>query len=335
MKKVLVLVLSAIVLVSCVKEIEFNGEQTDPKIVINSLVEPGKPVTAYVSKSWFFLDPYSQTESQIPENVQASLYVNDTFIGEMTPYIDTIWTADSSWLDIAYKTMWAFAHPYCPETGDVVRITASANGFDDAEATTSPLPNAPICGISGQKITEWEKYVYFAYGDSEQDTAWCISATVEMTLNLVDPNPGQTDYFRIYINTHGYNYGDDICHFSNTMSYTDPVFSNASMGLDYFGSNIPVFTDQLFDGGSYHVKIPLYVYLTLTDYVDPKFYRERIFVEHLTKEYADYLGTCDQGDDLTQFFSEPIQTYSNVKGGYGIVAGRTMDTLWVNLPLEE
>ena len=322
-------------MVSCVKEIEFNGEQTDPKIVINSLVEPGKPVTAYVSKSWFFLDPYSQTESQIPENVRVSLYVNDTFIGEMTPVFDTVWTADSSWLDMAYKTVWAFVHPYCPETGDVVRITASADGFDDAEATTSPLPNAPICDISGRKTTEWEKYVYFAYGDSEQDTAWCINATVELTLDFVDPNPGQTDYFRIYVNTHGYSYGDDICNFYSTMLYTDPVFNNASMGLDYFGGNVPVFTDQLFDGGSYKIKIPLYVYLTITDYVDPEFYRERIFVEHLTKEYADYLNTCDQGDNLTQFFSEPVQTYTNVGGGYGIVGGRTMETLWQDLPLEE
>ena len=42
-------------LTSCEKEIEFKGEQTDPKLVINSLVEPGKRVEASMSKSCFFL----------------------------------------------------------------------------------------------------------------------------------------------------------------------------------------------------------------------------------------------------------------------------------------
>ena len=35
------------------------------------------------------------------------------------------------------------------------------------------------------------------------------------------------------------------------------------------------------------------------------------------------------------FFAEPIQTYTNVEGGFGIVGGRVVDTLWFAVPLEE
>ena len=333
MKKAFVLIVSLVALVSCVKEIEFNGEQTDPKLVINSLIEPWKPVKAYVGKSRFFMDSQGDLDSQLPDNVEVLLYVNDTPIGAMTPFIDTIWSADSTWLEHAYKLKWAFIHPYCPVAGDVVRISASAPGFDAVEASTSPLPSRPICGISGRRVTYWEKYWYFNFGEYEQDSAWCISETVELTIDLVDPNPGQTDFFRIFVNPSGYSYGDEISHFSSTISYTDPIFNMASQ-FNYYDNNI-TFTDQLFDGGSYQLKLPLNVYLTITDYTDPAFYRERIFVEHLTKEFSNYLSTSNQGDGITQFFSEPVQTYSNVNGGYGIVGGCSVDTLWVELPLSE
>jgi len=58
-------------------------------------------------------------------------------------------------------------------------------------------------------------------------------------------------------------------------------------------------------------------------------------VEHLSKEYYYYMNTCDQGDEITQFFSEPAQTYTNVTNGYGIVGGRIMDTVRFPLPVEE
>ena len=45
---------TAIFLTSCEKEIEFKGEQTDSKLVINSIVETGQPVKARISKSVFF-----------------------------------------------------------------------------------------------------------------------------------------------------------------------------------------------------------------------------------------------------------------------------------------
>ena len=97
-----------------------------------------------------------------------------------------------------------------------------------------------------------------------------------------------------------------------------------------------VFTDVLFDGRSYQLRFKLHLPISLyeNDY-DPDFFQLPISLQHLTKEYYNYLNTCDQGEDILTFFAEPIQTYTNVKGGYGIVGGRTVDTLWYALPLSE
>ena len=96
-----------------------------------------------------------------------------------------------------------------------------------------------------------------------------------------------------------------------------------------------VFTDVLFDGRSYQLKMPFTVSIRKSDDFDPDFFRIAFSVEHLSKEYYNYLNTRDQGELGFQIWAEPIQTYSNVTNGFGVVAGRAAETLWFSLPLEE
>jgi hypothetical protein len=95
-----------------------------------------------------------------------------------------------------------------------------------------------------------------------------------------------------------------------------------------------VFTDVLFDGRSYQIKVPISVSLRRDDEYDPDFFRFGIALEHLGKEYYYYLNTSKQIDEVLQFFMEPVQTYSNVKGGYGLVSGLSIDSLWFPVPFE-
>jgi hypothetical protein len=74
MKRFILLAISAILLASCEKEIEFNGEQTDPKLVVNSIVGTNEPVKAYISKSYFFLDYDENTGHEKKVLMQASLF---------------------------------------------------------------------------------------------------------------------------------------------------------------------------------------------------------------------------------------------------------------------
>ena len=190
MKKAFVFIVSLIVLVSCEKEIEFNGEQTEPKLVINSVAVTGQPVKAYISKSYFFLD--NEENAQVPDDVVVSLYVNGQPMGEMTPFMDTIWSATYYWEgETSYRLKKAFGHPYCPNVGDVIKITASANGFDNAEGTTSALPEKPTWRITGMQLKEKNLWSYF--DETSNDTVWNMDGTVEVSVEITDTQPGRVE----------------------------------------------------------------------------------------------------------------------------------------------
>lgn len=327
---------TTIFLASCEKEIEFKGEQIDPKLVINSIVEPGQPVKAYISKSIFFLD--NDSNMQAPDDVVATLYVNGNRIGELTRQPDTVWTGyeyvDMDSVKPVYKIVPAFVSGYCPNEGDVVKITASANGFDEVEGSTSPVPNAVTWSLGDCQTKLWE----VSFEEYEGDTIWTIMGQLELTVEIADPNPGQTDYFKIHLENDGYSDYDSGNSFYISTSYDDPVFGanvsdNDYINIDFQSRPEGVFTDMLFDGRSYQIKLPLYLYFTLWEDFDEDFFQISVSLQHLSKEYYYYLNTCEQGSEIDQFFAEPVQTYTNVNGGYGIVAAHTVDTVWMELPL--
>ena len=334
MKKVLFLLIGLAIFTSCEKEIEFNGEQTDPKLVINSLVEPGKRVEASMSKSCFFLQ--SPLDMQAPADLQALLYVNGVLVGGMTPFADTVWELYSD----DYTVRSGFYNDYCAQVGDIIRITAAANGYDDVEGTTSPLPT-PVEVQAAYELTDWHSEYFHNFNyetfEYEEDSLLFITGTMNLTVTLADPNPGVSDCFRLSTGLNNKYYGYP-CYLS--CNYNDPVFGGSFSESEFLISDIAsqpegVFTDLLFDGSSYQIKMEVYFncQLGLDDVAES--YRVPFLMEHLTKEYLNYLSTCDQGDMSMQIWAEPIQTYTNVTNGFGIVAGRTVDTLWVELPLVE
>lgn len=331
----LITISTAIFLASCEKEIEFKGEEIDPKLVVNSLVEVGQPVKANISKSCFFLS--SNTVMTAPDDLVATLNVNGNRIGEMTPFFDTIWES----LDMNdYYLISSYCNEYCPQQGDIVSITASANGFDDVEGTTSPLPKPVDCAVTDCKIIDWNVNYSENY-EGESDSICYVYYTLELTVEITDPNPRQTDFFRLYVEN-GSWYVEGFNYVSCYAQYNDPVFG-ATVADDYDVINFNdldlgpenVFTDMLFDGKSYSIKIPVYGSLKMDGTAPPDFFSIELEVEHLSKEYYNYLNTCNQGDEIMQFFAEPIQTYSNVSGGYGLVGGKAVSTLRFPLPLEE
>ena len=243
-----------------------------------------------------------------------------------------------------YRLIPYLVNDYRPQEGDIVQIKASANGYDDVEGTTSALPKFVDCPMEAE-VTEWHSIHPYYYNaeiqDYEPDTTILeIRGYMDLTFTITDPNPGKTDYFRL-ITSRGSNMwvGQNSRYIS--FDYDDPIFEPVMTENDFFDASDldtrpeGVFTDKLFDGGSYRIKVELYFSCRLPEDFDPDFYKVSFMVEHLSKEYYDYLNTCNQGDDYLQIFSEPIHTYSNVTNGYGIVGGRAVDIIELALPLSE
>ncbi len=335
MKRYILFAISLLLLTSCEKEIPFNGEQTDSRLVINSIVDPGQRVKAQISRSYFFLDP---ADTAAPDDLVATLYVNDNRIGEMTPGFDTIW--EMHW-PYDYQLIPIYYNDYRPQEGDIVTITASANGYEDVEGTTSALPKILNSQMDAE-VTNWNGWYRHDYNfdtqEYEEDSIWEVVGTLDLTFTITDPNPGKTDCFRLIASKNSSMSIGNNRRFIR-FDYDDPVFEPTMTENEFIDASDldtrpeGVFTDKLFDGSSYRIKVKVRFHCDVDEDFDPDFFRVTFKMEHLSKEYYNYLNTCDQGDEALQIYAEPIHTYSNVTNGYGIVGGRAVDTFQVTLPI--
>jgi hypothetical protein len=110
--------------------------------------------------------------------------------------------------------------------------------------------------------------------------------------------------------------------------FNDPIIGTSTAGLeDQFGINVGLgnrskstFNDATFDGGSYRLSIPMVTSTlfkandSISAYVD-------IHLRHLTEGAYNYYSTITSGSAYSQYYSEPVSVYSNVKNGFGLVAG--------------
>ena len=87
-RKYISFLITTILLLSCERMLEVNFSDEKPLIVMNGVVEPDKPISVAVSKSFLFTD----TDSTAPylKDVSVELHVNYTFVEKLQRFtIDT------------------------------------------------------------------------------------------------------------------------------------------------------------------------------------------------------------------------------------------------------
>ena len=102
---------------------------------------------------------------------------------------------------------------------------------------------------------------------------------------------------------------------------SDPIITSTGL-LDYNPKTL-IFTDKLFDGKHCSVKI----YFATQAYAD---YNLKITFRSVSESYykykeRQYAYLFSLGNDIFSGMSDPINLYSNIKGGYGIFAGYSSD----------
>jgi hypothetical protein len=99
-----------------------------------------------------------------------------------------------------------------------------------------------------------------------------------------------------------------------------------------FGNRYRVFTDDLFNGSEYTFKMQVRInpdeeeddndYYYTANYPDPVSLELYVELQHLTRDYYLYLksrANARTNEDFGGMFTEPIQVYTNVEGGIGIL----------------
>lgn len=277
---------------SCEKIIEFDGEKTKPLLVLNSVLKADSAVKVHISKSRFFLD-YDNEMSDI-NNATVKLWVNDVeqanlqFTGEGNYYSS-----------------------YIAKVGDKIKIKASASSFDDISSNTI-IPEIP------EVLSIDTVYTH------ENDGGY-ISRILNFDITFTDTLKDD-DYYLVYCMQRTYQ--DYIYEGKNYQEYgiylfsDDIIFENENRGNfageDVFGSaTYNTFTDDLINNKEYSLRMKTH------DYNYGNEYQQKItyvfYFQKITKEWYLYLRTTSLVSNDFSMFSEPVQVYSNIQNGLGIL----------------
>ena len=326
LNKTSILILLVVLIVSsCQKVIEFSGSITDPQMVVNCLLTPDSVVSAQVSQSRFFLSNSATFESI--DNANVSLYVNGLL-------------KDNS---LTGKANGLYAGAYKPVVGDSISLKVKIPGQNDITcSTTIPHPVGPFWINSNLELTGINTPIVAVVtpktgGDPVTDTiGTSVGSRLFLSLTFKD-NPDVTNYYRLVVYTKTYSgtkvttdytfYFDDIVSGNSTGDAVGPPTSLSS-------NKFNVFSDELFNGKQYSLKF------SVDDNFNSYFpgqsrpqSSKSLFVnlQSISKSYYLYLQTRSN-IKTNSFFAEPVQVYSNINGGVGIIGGYTSsNTARINL----
>jgi hypothetical protein len=295
-------VISNFFICSCTKEIEIDTPKTAEKIVVYSTIVP-----------FYYSNP-----KELKVSVRNSAYIFDTSISDIKDALvlyyenghlkDTLrYNKQEKGYQITKKIT-----DY-PKVGNFYSIKVIKNGYKIVSANTYIPKQVKIDTVILKKI---------AYIDETG------SAFSELTLSFEDP-VNDTNYYEIVVSDRSYDYYNQEELYS--LSSDDDIITSEAyypsiLNIDLKNPKYILFSDKTINGK--RINIHLFYcppqeessvrYIT-NHYID-------IHFRNVTKDYFLFKTTLLQNrnsmqEDILYGMSAPINTYTNIKNGYGLFSG--------------
>jgi len=317
MKKAILYFTVFMLFAACEKEIRFKGEVTEPLLVLNGFARPDSLLVFRLTASSFFLE---EVDSFVTvKDAHLRLYVNGTYKE-----------------DLQFHPYGYYISSYRPKQGEVLSIEAEAPGFESIRAETLLPVVAELLKVDTSINPVGEEYVFLYDWDPETedyiiDTIGLYSNyQVSMTLSFRDP-PGTSDYYRVVVR---HSYGIEYLDYYD---FTVENFYTAEMG-DFLGpaetqNEYQIYTDELYNGKTVDLKLSFGAY-TYYDYEQELLNSTtsiQVQLQNISPAYYLYLKTFSEYNNSIDFFSEPIQVFSNVSGGMGLFGAYSSNVIELEL----
>ncbi len=295
-------------IIACEKEIGFRPKDQHPFLVMNSYLCPDSAWNVSVSQSVSIMENLTEN---VVSDCEVKVYENETLVETLQ-------------FDAATKRYFGTGKP---AAGKKYKITVAKNGFLPIEATSAIEPVIEILQCSIVKDTLNER-------------------RANATITFKDP-AGVKNFYRLVV-ANVDEFAEKPSWAANNNSQSEPwLYTNYSVGigtndpnLDWgnesssagFIDDVPnnifdIFSDDLIEGKEYTLS---FSYL-LSSYPEAD-NKTIIYLQSITEDLHKYLKTLSAqfyfGDDLLM---EPIQVYSNVKNGGGILGSYNSDRKIINV----
>ena len=303
---------SILLMISCEKEVEFNRTKTEPIVTLNGILMTDTTFSINLSKSRFFLD----SSRSFPSIEDADVVLTS---GEHTEQMKYIGNGN-------------YTSDHIFQTGDRVELKATIPGFPTVSAVAT-IPAKPQAGeitteknYSESTIQQWDY-------NGPVDIGVAVYQDVKFKLPITD-NGKEKNYYRIVVlKVEHYSENTQQLYLSN---FTDAVF-NTDSSEDFFGieeqsNGYNIFTDVLFNSSTYNLTFNDRIFKEvklLPQYEESEYYYTipdrvvyHIEIQQLSYEYFLYLKTRNaENNSDDNPFMEPIQIFSNIENGTGILGG--------------
>lgn len=314
--KTIFFTLSLLLFVSCEKEIEFNGEISEPMVVLNSYISPDSIIYAHLTKSKFFLS--NKQGFDFVNNAEVSVYINRVFREKLNFTKDGMYRGTLK-----------------PIAGDTVRLLVKVTGHDDVESTAIVQPRSNILATEVKMVEKYRD----EYTIDGEVSAYYLSGNCEFNVKIRD-NANEQNYYRLVAKKRNQSvYNNDTITYEYYISFSLEGFDSQSgdlIGLFDDGENRNIqhlITDEMFNGKEFVLKFTTdYAYLEVVPgYEEYYNYKNSgatesviINLQAITKDMYLYLKSKESAEGiLAGFFTEPVQIYNNITNGIGIFGAYT------------
>ena len=346
----ILLTITAILAVSCTKDIEYKGPDSERMLVVNSITESGDTLVFKMSHTAFFLDPYYSGNT-----LKSDVTVNVNINGD---------TRTATYIDNLY----GYTDGRAIKDGDVISVTASHPLYGTISATDS-VPYTQNCLFTDyrkeyihiQPMSELFDDYFLDFDDNAVDSVWVTDIEIQGVDNKKDyymlTIEPQMTYIRYYEYMDGYDTLTQNLHFKVPAEtkillgqadeatailedsegdsqflwgYTDFIFDDLHIKdgnklsfdimmeepdtMDY---NF-IYTDEGYFVDAQPFSIADKIKDTVVYSVDVNLYVLSSTYYYYHKSVKDYLNA-----DEISFLAEPVTILHNVKGGIGILATYT------------
>jgi hypothetical protein len=303
-------IIMALFVSSCERVIEFKNEETDPKIVIYSLLQPDSLITVSVAKSHAVFEAKYKPE-QITDAV-VQLFRDGIFIGTLV-YIPPEPIPDYIQ---GYPYSQYISMGNIPEMGSTYRIEVEVPGLGTASGEAKVPEPVPITGIDTiTKTAEWgEKGIVVKLGFSDpagKENFYRLTAREMMGVYYGDKTEPYSPGIPVAVMENDVSYG----------TYAEPLIAPKQeddiFGM-YMNNSYYLFSDELIDGKEYTMTMEYYYSQPDTSYYE--FTHSYFMLQSMSRDlylalqsYSAHMQTRDN------FLAEPVPVFTNVTNGLGIV----------------
>ena len=313
--KIYLMLVAALLVAGCEKEIPLDTEGIEPKVVVTGNVVAGKALDVHLTYSRLIFgwhDPGEDYTFDVINNATVSLVANGVAMGGTL--------RDSGYYEFGYV----------PQTGDTLELKVSVPGYDDLAASTI-IPHKPV-------LTDMRT--------SQRNTS-DAEVQIDVRFKLIDPGTEANYYkMRVYMyDTVVYQYtdynGDTVTEVYGDeplqMSFSCNDAAISPMGIDDISIDEDVtyytlfFTDNAINGENHEIHLSFLQWNG--GYWEKESITSRKYVEvelvGMTRDrflYEQSINAAGEDDGLG-FFQEPVQVHCNIDGGIGIFAGTSIGRL--------